>query len=148
MFSGLQAGLYVLKIHAHNRKADVGVVKRGFVVTSDPTYCSLVLINRGVTISESGREVTVEVKGHGTAAGYSCVLDTELEFSCEYTITYIRTCIDIIIKPQSSSFQYIILPLSLTISCRFPSYSATVSRSVEWRKAHSNHHTTGLCRGQ
>jgi hypothetical protein len=82
VFSGLQAGLYVLKIHAHNRKADLGVVKRGFVVTSDPTYCSLVLINRGVTISESGREVTVEVKGHGTATGYSCVLDTELEFSC------------------------------------------------------------------
>ena len=84
VFSDLQAGLYVLKIHAHNRKADLGVVKRGFVVTSDPTYCSLVLINRGVTISESGREVTVEVKGHGTATGYSCVLDTELEFSCEY----------------------------------------------------------------
>ena len=86
LFSDLQAGLYVLKIHAHNRKADLGVVKRGFVVTSDPTYCSLVLINRGVTNSESGRDVTVEVKGHGTAAGYSCVLDTELEFSCEYRI--------------------------------------------------------------
>ena len=86
----------MLKIHAHNRKADLGVVKRGFVVTSDPTYCSLVLITRGVTISESGREVTVEVKGHGTAADYSCVLDTELEFSCEYTITYIQcNCIDI-----------------------------------------------------
>ena len=83
-FSGLRPGLYVLKIHAYNRRDDVRTVKRGFVVTSDPDYCSLVLVNEGVRVSESGREAVVEVKGHGLAEGFSCVLDSGEQFSCEY----------------------------------------------------------------
>ena len=83
-FSDLPPGLYVLKIHAYNRLGDVGTVKRGFVVTSDPRYCSLVLINRGVIVSESGTEATVEVRGYGQAEGYQCVLDGGQEFNCEY----------------------------------------------------------------
>ena len=64
--SGLQPDLYVLKIHAYNRRDDIKTVKRGFVVTSDPNYRSLVLVNEGVMVTESG-EATVEVKGHGLA---------------------------------------------------------------------------------
>ena len=82
-FSGLRPGLYVLKIHAYNRRDDVRTVKRGFVVTSDPDYCSLVLVNEGVRVSESGREAVVKVKGHGPAEGFSCVLDSGEQFSCE-----------------------------------------------------------------
>ena len=81
-FSGLQPSLYVLKIHAYNRRDDVKTIKRGFVVTSDLDYCSLVLVNEGVMVTESG-EATVEVKGHGPAEGFSCVLDSEEVFSCE-----------------------------------------------------------------
>ena len=66
-FSGLRPGLYVLKIHAYNRRDDARTVKRGFVVTSDPDYCSLVLVNEGVRVSENGREAVVKVKGHGPA---------------------------------------------------------------------------------
>ena len=84
VFSNLPSGLYVLKIHAYNRLGDVGTVKRGFVVTSDPLYCSLVLINRGVIVSESGREATVEVRGYGPAEGYQCILDSGQEFDCKY----------------------------------------------------------------
>ena len=82
-FSGLRPGLYVLKIHAYNRRDDARTIKRGFVVTSDPDYCSLVLVNEGVSVSESGREAVVEVKGHGPAEGFSCVLDSGEQFSCE-----------------------------------------------------------------
>ena len=82
-FSGLQPGLYVLKIHAYNRRDDARTVKRGFVVTSDPDYCSLVLVNEGLRVSESGGEAVVEVKGHGPAEGFSCVLDSGEQFSCE-----------------------------------------------------------------
>ena len=77
------SGLYVLKIHAYNRRDDARTIKRGFVVTSDPDYCSLVLVNEGVRVSESGREAVVEVKGHGPAEGFSCVLDSGEQFSCE-----------------------------------------------------------------
>ena len=82
-FSGLRPGLYVLKIHAYNRRDDARTVKRGFVVTSDPNYCSLVLVN-DVRVSESGREAVVEVKGHGPAEGFSCVLDSGEQFSCKF----------------------------------------------------------------
>ena len=83
-FSDLRPGLYVLKIHAYNRQDDSRTVKRGFVVTSDPDYCSLVLVNEGVRVSENGREAVVKVKGHGPAEGFSCVLDSGEQFSCEY----------------------------------------------------------------
>ena len=82
-FSGLQPGLYVLKIHAYNRRDDVRTVKRGFVVTSDPNYCSLVLVNEGVRVSESGREAVVKVKSHGPAEGFLCALDNGEQFSCK-----------------------------------------------------------------
>ena len=87
-FSSLSPGLYVLKIHAYNRLGDVGTVKRGFVVTSDPNYCRVVLINRGVISNENGTEVTVEFKGYGPAEQYQCVLDSGQEFDCEYSVCH------------------------------------------------------------
>ena len=54
IFPNLKPGLYVLNIQAFNRKTDVHTVKRGFEINSDPNYCSLVLVNRGVTVSEDG----------------------------------------------------------------------------------------------
>ena len=57
------------------------------MVTADPSYCSLVLINRGVSISESGKEATVEAKAYGPANTFSCVLDNEQEFNCEDIFT-------------------------------------------------------------
>ena len=83
IFSGLTPGLYVLKIHAYNRGTEAAVVKRAFVMTSDPNFCSVVLINRGVVVSENGREATIEVKGHGLANTHTCRLDNEPEFACE-----------------------------------------------------------------
>ena len=53
------------------------------MVTSDPNFCSVVLINRGVVVSKNGREATIEVKGHGLANTHTCRLDNEPEFACE-----------------------------------------------------------------
>ena len=75
----------MLKIHAYNRRADVSTVKRGFVVTSDPNYCSLVLVNRGVVLSEDGSTATVEVKVQGPARQLSCMLDNGEPFQCMYS---------------------------------------------------------------
>lgn len=82
-FSGLQSGLYVLKIHAFNRREDVSTIKRGFVISPDPSYCSLVLINRGVVLSQNDSVAMVEVKVQGPALQLSCVLDRGEVFSCE-----------------------------------------------------------------
>jgi len=73
----------VLKIHAYNRRGDVSTEKRGFVVTSDPNYCSLVLVNRGLVLSEGGNVATVEVKVQGPATQLRCVLDDGEEFQCK-----------------------------------------------------------------
>ena len=50
------------------------------------------LVNEGVRISESGREAVVEVKGHGPAEGFSCVLDSGEQFSCEYDACPYMVC--------------------------------------------------------
>jgi len=84
-FSGLQSGLYVLKVHAFNRREDVSTIKRGFVISSDPFYCSLVLINRGVVLSQNNSIATVEVKVQGPARQLSCMLDNGEPFQCKYS---------------------------------------------------------------
>ena len=53
----------------------MATVKRVFVVTSDPSYCSLVLVNRGVTVSEDGSSAVVEFQLYGPATELLCSLD-------------------------------------------------------------------------
>jgi hypothetical protein len=81
-FPNLKPGLYVLKVQAFNRKTDVTTVKRGFEINSDPNYCSLVLVNRGVTVSGDGSSANVEVQLYGPATQLSCVLDEGMAFTC------------------------------------------------------------------
>ena len=52
-------------------------------MTSDPNFCSLVLVNRGVTMSASGARAEVEVKVHGPAEQLSCVLDEGVTYICK-----------------------------------------------------------------
>ena len=78
-------GPHILKVHAYNRRTDVTTVKRGFVVNSDPNYCSLVLVNRGVIISEDGTSAVVQVRVYGPATDLSCQLDGGLPFTCKCT---------------------------------------------------------------
>ena len=85
VFPLLRAGPHVLKIQAYNKKMDVTTVKRGFMMNSDPNYCSLVLIDRGVTVSEDGTSAVVKVRVFGPATQLSCVLDEEPPFICKYT---------------------------------------------------------------
>ena len=82
-FPNLKPGLYVLKVQAFNRKTDVTTVKRGFEINSDLNYCSLVLVNRGVTVSEESSSVEVEVQLYGPATQLSCVLDEGMAFTCK-----------------------------------------------------------------
>ena len=82
-FPNLKPGLYVLKVQAFNRKTDVTTVKRGFEINSDPNYCSLVLVNRGVTVSGDSSSAEVEVQLYGPATQLSCVLDKGMAFTCK-----------------------------------------------------------------
>ena len=82
-FPNLKPGLYVLKVQAFNRKTDVTTAKRGFEINSDPNYCSLVLVNRGVTVSGDGSSAEVEVQLYGPATQLSCVLDEGMAFTCK-----------------------------------------------------------------
>ena len=52
-------------------------------MTSDPNYCSLVLVNRGVVVSEDGTSAVVEVAVYGPATQLSCVLDGKTPFTCK-----------------------------------------------------------------
>ena len=79
----LREGPHILKIHAYNRKTDVITVKRGFVVNSDPNYCSLVLVNRGVIVGEDGTSAVIQVRVYGPSIVLSCELDGGLPFTCK-----------------------------------------------------------------
>ena len=61
----------------------MATVKRVFVVTSDPTYCSLVLVNRGVTVSEDGSSAVVEFQQYGPATEVLCSLDGGDPYICK-----------------------------------------------------------------
>ena len=61
----------------------MNTVKRGFEINSDPTYCSLVLVNRGVIVSGDGSSAEVEVQLYGPATQLSCVLDGGAAFTCK-----------------------------------------------------------------
>ena len=58
-------------------------IKRSFVINSNPNYCSVVLVNRGVTVSEDGSSAEVEVQVYGPATQLLCILDGEEAFSCK-----------------------------------------------------------------
>ena len=80
-FTNLKPGLYALKVQAYSRNAVVPTVKRGFVITSDPNYCSLVLVNRGVTVTGNSALITTEL--YGPATQLSCTLDGGDPFICK-----------------------------------------------------------------
>ena len=61
----------------------MNTVKRGFEINSDPTYCSLVLVNRGVIVRGDGSSAEVEVQLYGPAILLSCVLDGGAAFTCK-----------------------------------------------------------------
>ena len=61
----------------------MATVKRGFEINSDPNYCSLVLVNRGVTVSEDGNSTEVDVQLYGPASQLSCVLNEGNTFTCK-----------------------------------------------------------------
>ena len=52
-------------------------------MTSDPNFCSVVLVNRGVTVSETGARAEVQVRAHGPAELLSCVLDEGETYGCK-----------------------------------------------------------------
>ena len=53
------------------------------MINFDPNYCSLVLVNRGVTVSEDGSSVEVDVQLYGPTTQLSCVLDGGEAFNCK-----------------------------------------------------------------
>ena len=52
-------------------------------MTSDPNFCSVVLVNRGVTVSVTGARAEVQVRVHGPAELLSCVLDEGETYGCK-----------------------------------------------------------------
>ena len=78
--------MYILRVVATNRRPDKEFIKRRFEITNDTEYCTLHLINGGVTIT-SNDTATVEFTGRGPATGYHCHLDKMEPFECKSSPT-------------------------------------------------------------
>ena len=61
----------------------MATVKRVFVVTSDLSYCSLVLVNRGVTVNEDQSSAVVQFQLYGQATELLCSLDGGNQYVCK-----------------------------------------------------------------
>ena len=70
-----------MRVAAVNTREDRAIVSRQFQVHSDPDYCTMHLINEGVTVT--GNNVTIEFAVVGPAEGVTCQLDNQPQFSCE-----------------------------------------------------------------
>lgn len=67
---------------ATNHREDRAIDRRRIVISSDPTFCTAHLINDGVTVEGGG--AMVEFVGDGPTDVFSCSLDREEAFTCEY----------------------------------------------------------------
>ena len=68
---------------ATNSREDRIVVRRRFEISADSSFCTVHLINDGITVGEN--RTTVEFTGTGIAESFLCQLDREAAFLCEYT---------------------------------------------------------------
>ena len=80
-FTNLESGSYVLKIIASNSNVDKATARRRFEINTDPAFCTLHLINRGVTIN--GNRATVEFIGTEPAETFLCKVDNQEPFICK-----------------------------------------------------------------
>ena len=61
----------------------MNTVKRGFEINSDPNYCSIVLVNRGVIVNEDDTSAEIDIQLYGPATQLSCMLDRGEAFTCK-----------------------------------------------------------------
>ena len=81
VYSDLDPGRYFIRVQASNAKEDRAIMRRNFEITQDPEYCTVHLINDGITVSEN--TVTVEFTGVGPAESFDCQLDRGTHFECK-----------------------------------------------------------------
>ena len=58
------------------------------MINSDPNYCSLVLVNRGVTVSEDGSSVEVDVQLYGPVTHVCWMEERQLTVSVYTSNTF------------------------------------------------------------
>ena len=86
-FTDLDPGHYVLQVTATNSREDRAIERRRLEISSDPSFCTIHLINRGAMVS---RDVaTVEFAGTGLAKSFSCKLDTKPPFTCKLICSFL-----------------------------------------------------------
>ena len=81
------------------------------MINSDPNYCSVVLVNRGVTVSEDSSSAEVEVQLYGPATQLSCILDGEEAFSCKSMFCNHILCTVVILYVDFTSLSSYLLQL-------------------------------------
>ena len=89
-------GDYTLRVVARDPSTgERKVIRRGFRIFGDNIYCTVVLINRGVTVD--GNNVTVEFAGSGIVTQYACIMDRQEYMPCEWLLdsAYSLWCLSI-----------------------------------------------------
>ena len=109
----------------------MNTVKRGFEINSDPNYCSLVLVNRGVTVNEddNGAEIDIQLYGPATQYYHACwIEERHLLVSNVFNLHFF-------IVPTAQGLMYILVVMSMNGFCFVVSYTCNVSSQV--RALHS-----------
>ena len=102
-FTDLDPGQYVLQVTATNSREDRAIERRRLEISSDPSFCTIHLINRGAVVS--GDIATVEFAGTGLANSFSCKLDTKPPFACKLSCSFLGGlfCSKVLANPTDQS---------------------------------------------
>ena len=80
-YTSLRPGSYTLRVTASNSRDDRRVWRRALYIASDPSECSVHLINRGIVVR--GSTASVDFAGSGSFFSFSCRLDREEFLPCK-----------------------------------------------------------------
>lgn len=77
---GIPSGDYIIRIVARDpaNSQEKSILRNRVRVPVDNTFCSVGLLNRGLTVS--GDSTTIEFYSTGVATGFQCVLDHKETF--------------------------------------------------------------------
>lgn len=82
MVRDIPPGHYILRVIAKDRvRSERNVIRRRIIVGVDISFCTVILINRGVLVQ--GNNVTLEFGGTGIATAFLCNLDRQELFNCK-----------------------------------------------------------------
>ena len=85
VFTNLPPRRYTLRVKAQNVDEPHAIIRRRLQISSDPQFCTLHLINSGITVDSTQKTAVLEFVKNGPVMYFNCTLDMQTPFQCKAT---------------------------------------------------------------